>query len=67
MKMHQLMLTPEQYNKLGYPIDVANYVSSNRILVLMDEYTLLELMLKGAECLDKELDTISIHKREKKN
>jgi len=61
------MLTPEQYNKLGYPIDVANYVSCNRSRVIMDEYTLSELLLKGAECGDKELDTISIHKREKKN
>ena len=54
MKMYKFMVTAEQYSKLVKPLTKLQLERKTKILIEKDEYEVIQLMLIGAETLEKE-------------
>jgi len=65
MIKYKFMVIAEQYSKLVYPLTELQLERKTKIMINMDEDTVIRLMLMGKELLDMELDDIPIKKRRK--
>ena len=62
MKLYKFMVTAEQFNVLEPDtINVADYHSSAKLNIELDEETVARLIVMGLEALKKKLDDLPIH------